>query len=358
MTIATAAIGQVLDRQTVAQHFVKRPFIPPSSNESNSALARSRAAPIELISAARLPYLPASLDPFPRLPTTVAMADINWIDRQEYPFASRFFNSERGRLHYVDEGRGQPIVMVHGTPTWSFLYRELIKGLSGSHRCIAVDHLGFGLSDKPSPALRPEEHARVLQAFIDSLGLGEFTLVIHDFGGPIGLSYALAKPASVRRLVLFNTWMWPVKNDPHFERPARLFSGALGRFLYLRGNFAVNVMMKFIAASRIAPVAWRHYRQAQASTEARTAAWTLARELTGSTDWYASLFQRRAEIANKPALILWGLKDQAFPCKILQNWSLLFTNAQIHSFPDAGHFVMEDKGAELVPLVTKFIQDH
>ena len=115
-------------------------------------------------------------------------------------------------LHYIDEGRGDPVVMVHGTPTWSFLYRHVVKGLSKNYRCIAPDHIGFGLSDKPQGwSYTIEAQAKNLQVLLDSLDLEDITLVVHDFGGPIGLSYAIENPEKVSRLVIMNTWLWSLK---------------------------------------------------------------------------------------------------------------------------------------------------
>ncbi len=261
-----------------------------------------------------------------------------------------------GRMHYVDEGQGRPIVMVHGTPTWSFMYRHLIKGLSAQYRCIAADHIGFGLSDKPANwSYLPKDHAQNLKRLIESLGLKDITLLVHDFGGPIGLSYAIDQPENVQQLILCNTWMWSLKGDPHFERPGKWFSGSLGRFLYERGNFAVRVMMQHVAGSRLTDTALHHYVRAQSSPEARHAAWVFARELIGSSDWLAELMRRNERIKDLPTLILWGAKDRALPKKILQNWSLLMTRAQITAFPDAGHFVFEDQGAALCPLIVEFL---
>src|SRR5262245_1933815 len=128
-----------------------------------------------------------------------------------YPFTPRFL----GKLHYIDEGAGPPILFVHGTPTWSFEFRHLIAGLRATHRCVAVDHLGFGLSERPpDAAYTPEAHAERLRAFVDALGLERFTLVVHDFGGPIGLPLALDGSGRVERLVVLNSWMWSFADDP------------------------------------------------------------------------------------------------------------------------------------------------
>jgi pimeloyl-ACP methyl ester carboxylesterase len=130
------------------------------------------------------------------------MADLEWLDRSVYPFKPRYLQVSGGRMHYVDEGRGDPILMVHGTPTWSFVYRHLIRDLSRDYRVVAVDHLGFGLSDKPENGpYRPQQLASNLRTVIDQLQLRGFSLAVHDFGGPIGLSYAIEEPANVRALV-------------------------------------------------------------------------------------------------------------------------------------------------------------
>jgi haloalkane dehalogenase len=287
------------------------------------------------------------------------MQDTEWIDRAEYPFAPHWFATEHGRMHYLDEGQGSPVVMVHGTPAWSFLYRHLIKGLSPKHRCVAADHLGFGLSDKPAGSAfsyRPQDHARNLGALLNSLGLDNITLVVHDFGGPIGLSYALEHPERVKRLVIVNTWMWSLRGDPHFARPGKLFGGGLGRFLYEKFNFAVAVMLKKAARGKLTDTAWRHYQKPMRDIAARYAAWVMARELIGSSDWYEGLIRQKEKIEVKPALVLWGLDDFAFPKKLMQNWSLLLRKAEIQSFPDAGHLVLEEKGTELAGLIEKFIQ--
>ena len=280
----------------------------------------------------------------------------DWLDRLEYPFPARYLALAKGRMHYVDEGQGRPVVMVHGTPTWSFLFRHLIKGLSAHYRCIALDHLGFGLSDKPADgSYLPKDHAQNLKRLIDSLGLKDITLVGHDFGGPISLSYAIEHPENVRQLILCNTWMWSLQGDPHFERASNWLGGSLGRFLYERCNFAVQVMMKHLSGSKLSPAALRHYRGALPAPEDRRAVWILARELIGSSDWFAELMRQNDRIKAIPTLILWGLRDRALPRKLLQNWSLLMSRAQIKTFPDAGHFVFEDQGAALCPLLKEFL---
>ena len=282
---------------------------------------------------------------------------VGWVDHTAYPFRSRFFDARDGRMHYVDEGDGPPLVLVHGTPTWSFLYRHLIASLSRSFRVIAVDHLGFGLSEKPEHApYRPEDHARRLTALIDHLALSDITLVVHDVGGPIGLSYAIERPENIRALVLFNTWMWSLAGDPRVERASRLAAGPLGRLLYRRLNASPRWLMPLVYGdrTRLTPEIHAHYVKPFATAAERTAPWMLARELAGSADWYDSLWARRRALSSKPSLLLWGMKDPTFGIDALARWREALPGAELEEYSDAGHFVPEEIGLALVSRIASF----
>lgn len=270
----------------------------------------------------------------------------SWLDRGMYPFTPHFFETAWGKMHYLDEGEGPPVVLVHGTPTWSFLWRQLIAALSHSHRVIAVDHLGFGLSDKPADApYRPEDHARRLGALLDSLALQDITLIVHDFGGPIGLSYAICEPDKVRALVLFNTWMWSRMDDAATVRASRLLGGRLGRFLYTRLNLSPRVLLPMLYGERshLTPDIHRHYLSPFPDAKSRMALWTLAGELIGSSPWYDTLWAKRQLLAEKPTLMLWGEKDAAFGMADLRRWREVLLHAEVHTFVRAGHFVPEEE---------------
>jgi pimeloyl-ACP methyl ester carboxylesterase len=287
------------------------------------------------------------------------MTTSDWVNRRMYPFESRYLEVEGGRLHYVDEGEGATVLMVHGTPTWSFLYRHQIRELSRDHRVVAFDHLGFGLSDKPEHwRYRPRDHAENLRALIDRLGLAEVTLVVHDFGGPIGLSYAIDQPENVRALVLFNTWMWSLRGTAA-EKMSKFMSGRLGRFLYTRMNFSPRVLVRvaFGDRTKLTREVHRHYLDAFSSPEERQGPWVLARELIGSSDWYESLWAGRERIAEKPALVLWGKKDPAFGADALERWRSVLTRARIVEFPHAGHFVQEEAAEESSAEIREFLSD-
>ncbi len=137
----------------------------------------------------------------------------DWIDRNAYPFNPNYFKLPCGKMHYVDEGKSDHVVvMVHGNPAWSFYFREIITCLSRSFRCIAPDHIGFGLSDKPFDwDYYPESHSDNFRTFLDQIDTDSITLIVQDWGGPIGLSYAIKYPEKVKSLVIMNTWMWSVK---------------------------------------------------------------------------------------------------------------------------------------------------
>ena len=285
------------------------------------------------------------------------MSGDEFVDRGLFPFRSRYVDVGPGRLHVVDEGSGPAVLLVHGTPTWSFLYRRLIADLARDHRVVAADHLGFGLSDRPERwSGRPQDHARNLEVLIERLGLADVVLVVHDYGGPIGLSWALAHAGDVRGLVLFNTWMWSLAGT-RAERTSRLLSGPLGRFLYERLNVSPRLLVPAAFGDRrtLTPEVHRHYVDAFPTPAERRGPYVLARELAASGDWYRSLWRRRERIADKPALVLWGLRDPAFGSEALERWRATLTRAHFVVFPDAGHFVPEEAPEPVGREVRRFL---
>lgn len=274
------------------------------------------------------------------------MQNPSWLNIGEYPFKSHLFETKDGALHYIDEGTGPPVVMIHGTPTWSFLYRNLVKELMGTHRCIVPDMLGFGLSDKPFQAdYRPAAQAQRLEAFLESLNLPKFTLIVHDFGGPIGLSYAINHPEKIERIVLSNTWMWSEASNKQLTVISAIFSSFVGKYLYLKKNFAAKVMMKqgFASQEAFTEQLQLHYHGPFPDKESRMATWSYARELRGSSAWYDSLWNQREKIANIPALILWGMKDAFFQKqRFTDRWKKTFVNQKFVPLDNAGHFVQEE----------------
>jgi haloalkane dehalogenase len=281
------------------------------------------------------------------------------IDRRAYPFESRWSDLPQGRMHYVDEGAGEPIVFVHGTPTWSFEWRHLIADLRSDHRCIAVDHLGFGLSERPSGfAYTPEAHAEAFAAFVQGLDLPPFTLVVHDFGGPTALPLALHRPARVRRLVVVNSWMWSLRGERALERAAKMAASPLGRLLYERLNASPRLLMPSAYADRrrLTPAIHRHYLDRFPDRASRREVlWTLARSLLGSSDHFASLWARRDALRSVPAAIIWGTRDRVLPLGMLQRWREGLPHAVVTELDRSGHWPHEEQPDEMLRALRAFL---
>ena len=284
----------------------------------------------------------------------------DWLDRHAYPFESRYVQLPAGRMHYVDEGSGDPLLFVHGTPTWSFEFRHLIKGLSSRYRCLAPDHFGFGLSDRPSNfAYTPEAHAKALQTFVETLALDRFTLVAHDFGGPIGVPLALASPSRVERLVLLNTWMWPFDDDAAMMRKAKLAGGGLGRVLYKYANASLRLVAPSAYGDRkkLTPAIHRQYLEVFRDRQSRVLVLhELAKSLIGSRDFYASLLAQADRLRDTPTLIIWGMKDTAFLPYQLERWKRLLPTATVVRLEGAGHWPHEEEPQRVNDAITRFLQ--
>jgi pimeloyl-ACP methyl ester carboxylesterase len=281
-------------------------------------------------------------------------------DRKDYPFASRFAEIPAGRIHYIDEGEGETLLFIHGTPTWSFDWRRLVAAFSGGYRCVAPDHLGFGYSDRPKDFdYTPESHARNLEAFVRKLGLRDITLIVHDFGGPIGLPLPLNHPGLVKRVVLINTWMWSFAGDKAMERSGRIAGGARGKFLYRRANFSLRVLRPYAYGDRKKLTASVHKRYLDRFPDAwsrERVLWTLARCLLASGPFYDSLWERRDALRNLPVLLLWGMKDRAFPPSLLRRWKEALPGARTVEIPSAGHWPHEEEPEKVEAALREFLE--
>lgn len=275
-----------------------------------------------------------------------------WLDEKEFPFSSHYFSTPHGEMHYVDEGAGDPIVFVPGNPSWSFEARNVIKALSGQFRCIAVDHIGFGFSDKPQDfSYAPKDHAANLEALLDSLKLERITFVVGDWGGPIGLSYALKHPEKTKAAVITNTFLWSVKNDWYYQMFSNFMGGGLGGWLIRNKNFfAQNVMtMAYGDKSKLTPNIHKHYLNTDPNE--RKGHWVFPGQIIGASDWLASLWEKRAALNGKVKLIAWGGKDIAFREKQLQTWMAEFPQARVMRFPESGHYITEENPVELAQAI-------
>jgi len=263
-------------------------------------------------------------------------------------------------MHYVDEGAGDPIVFVHGNPAWSFEFRNLIRAFSGTNRCIAPDLLGFGLSDKPKDwSYLPEDHAKNLELFLEAFPLTNISLVVGDWGGPIGLSYALNHPETIRNIVITNTWLWSVKSDWYYRAFSAFVGGPVGRWLIKDRNFfaATIVPAVFGDKRRLTKEIHAHYLMPLSQPDERKGSWVFPGRIIGSSPWLQSLWERRDLLQDKKILIAWGMKDIAFRKKELDTWVHAFPRARVIRFEDAGHFVPEEKPEELILAIRDLMAD-
>ena len=277
----------------------------------------------------------------------------DWLTRGLFPFASKFIEIEGHAIHYIDEGEGPTLLMLHGNPTWSFLYRHLIGLLSDRFRCVAPDYPGFGLSIAAELYdHRPESHLEVVERFVDRLGLRDFTPVVQDWGGPIGLRLAGRRPADVRALIVLNTWAWPVDDDPHFVRFSRLMGGAIGGFAIRNFNAFVNVLIPLGTPRRkLSPDTMQAYRRPMSTRDRREATHIFPRAILGSTPFLASVEAGLDRLADKPVLLCWGDKDVAFREKERARFVRTFPRARNLVLPGAGHYVQEESPAEIAAAI-------
>lgn len=284
-------------------------------------------------------------------------------ERDPYPFESRYLRLRCGhRLHYVDEGvaGGAPLLMLHGNPTWSFYYRNLVLGLRDRYRCIAPDHLGCGLSDKPQDwSYRISAHVDNLCELVTRLDLREVTLVTHDWGGPIGYLAAIRSPQRFARFVTFNTAV-SLLSLPRALAMLRLpVVGPLvirGLNGLLRAGFLTSAAHGHglewdVRAGYLAPYdSWAHriaiLRFVQEiPLEAGHPNRELLRELDGNL----------ATFAGRPHLVIWGLKDPIFGHAYLAAWRRRFPDAEVHAFEDTAHWVVEEATERILHLMRTFL---
>lgn len=277
--------------------------------------------------------------------TALATALPAWLDRNAYPFTPARFATRDGELAYLDEGRGPVVLFVHGTPSWSFEARALVRALAPDHRVVVPDHLGFGLSDKPVDApLDPASHAHRLRELVERLDLRDVTLVVHDFGGPIGLPLAL-DTSRIARVVLLNTWMWSSEGDRSIARLDRFVRSFVGRLAYRWGNLSARVLLPASFGDRKALTkdVHRQYLGPFAHRRDREGTYAMACALRGSDPYYASLWAKREALQRLPVSVVWGLADPAFTEQHLARWESALPQAPVTRLRGCGHFVAEER---------------
>jgi haloalkane dehalogenase len=281
----------------------------------------------------------------------------SWLDTEEYPFRPHYYQVQDHKLHYIDEGTGQVILFVHGTPSWSFDYRNIIKNLQSNFRCIAIDHIGFGLSDKPEDyQYSTLTHSSILEQFILEKDLRNIILVTHDFGGPIGLNAAIHHPERIQKIVTFNSWLWSSEQEEEFIKLKKVLESPILPFLYRNLNFSPKFLLpKSFGDKPLSKTLLKQYTKPFANRKQRNGALGFAKSLLADQQWFEELWNNKTPIANKPMLFLWGMKDPIITPKHLQKFQTGFTNSQTVELESCGHFPQEEEPERVIAEIRKFL---
>ncbi|MCM0081527.1 alpha/beta fold hydrolase [Geomonas sp. Red32] len=285
-----------------------------------------------------------------------------------YPFVGKTLDLGGLSYHYLDEGSGDPVVMVHGNPSWSFYYRNLVLALRNRYRCIVPDHIGCGFSDKPGDDRYDYTLSRRvddLEKLIDHLALtGKITLVVHDWGGMIGMAYASRHPERIGRLVILNTAAFHLPKEKKFPLGLKICRDTLLGTLLVRGFNAFSAGASIVGCKKnpMSAELQAAYRAPYDSWANRIATLRFVQDipLTPEDRGY-SLVSEVADglerFADLPMAIFWGELDFVFDRSFLKEWMRRFPKAKVKSYPDAGHYILEDMKEEVVPLIEKFFAE-
>ena len=281
--------------------------------------------------------------------------------RVEYPFDSNFMTTAGGhRLHYVDEGEGRPFLFVHGNPTWSFFFRKLIRHFSPSMRCVAVDHIGCGLSDKPQDfEYRLEQHIEHLEHLVLELDLKNIRLLVHDWGGAIGMGVAGRHPERFSEIVISNTAAFRSQRMPWLLKIAKM--PHIGQFLIRRFNAFAGLTPTLGTAepSRMTTLAKQGFLLPYDSWEHRIATYRFVADipLDEGHPSYATLTQveeNLEKLKGLPILLLWGEKDWVFTPHFMTRFQEFFPEAAARSYPDCGHLLIEEKPGRVIEEIEAY----
>ena len=286
--------------------------------------------------------------------------------RKLYPFATRLCGVPGGAYHYIDEGEGEPVVMVHGNPTWSFFYRNLVLALREKHRCLVPDHIGCGLSDKPDNAGQYTLGRHIdnieswLEAVLPPAGEpgGRFNLVVHDWGGPIGIGYAVRHPERIRRLTILNTSVFPDGAMPLAIRLCR--PPGLGAMLVRALNLFCLGGAYFATEKSLPAAVRRGFLAPYNSWANRVAVHAFVKDIPLTQDSpslpvLTDIGSRLDSLRGLPMLVQWGMRDWCFTPFFLGLWRRRFPDAGIDEY-DAGHYLLEDAGDRIIPRIREFME--
>lgn len=287
------------------------------------------------------------------------------VSTELYPFESHYLNLNGNRYHYIEAGEGAPVVMLHGNPSWSFYYRELFQKLAPFYHCLAPDHIGMGYSDKPkddSYSYTLAQRVKDLEAFLAAKGLTQnITLVMHDWGGIIGMCYARRHPEAIKNLVVLNTTAFHLPQGKRFPFILKLTRTVVGAFMVRAFNaFSASATRVGVKRKKMPRVIRRAYQAPYDSWQNRIATLRFVQDIPihqsdPGYDQIEDLQNHLYLFRNTPILIAWGLKDQVFDVHFLNKWLEYFPQAEAHRFEACGHYVLEDAQEEIGKLIIDFL---
>jgi pimeloyl-ACP methyl ester carboxylesterase len=279
--------------------------------------------------------------------------------KQEYPFSSHFSAVENHKLHYIDEGRGEVILMVHGNPTWSFFYRNLAKHFSKNFRVVVPDHLGCGLSDKPQNyEYTLKNHIDNLDKLVQELKLSNITLILHDWGGAIGMGLATRYPHLIKKIVVMNTAAFTSDEIP---TRINILRNPLGEW-FIRSFNGFAGPATYMATKRgLSPIIKKGFILPYKNFESRIATAKFVRDipLTKEHPTYSTLIdiENKLNLIKAPLLVLWGEKDFCFTLNFHKRWLEIFPKAKSVTFPEAGHYLVEDELDGVIKEISTFLSE-
>ena len=282
-----------------------------------------------------------------------------------YPFDRHWLEIDDLRLHYLDEGKGDTVVAVHGNPTWSFYYRDLVRDLRDEYRVIVPDHMGCGLSDKPGDDAYEYTLSRRIGDFsrlMDDLGLDDINLVVHDWGGMIGLGWAARNPERIKRLVILNTAAFHLPRTKSFPWQLWMVRDTPLGPLMVRGvnGFARGATHMACTRKKLSKEVRDAYCAPYDSWADRIATLRFVQDIPlrpgePGYDIVSDTAARLEVFRDRPVLVCWGDKDFVFDHHFLAEWQRIFPEADVHCFPDCGHYILEDASEEIIPLIRNFL---
>jgi len=284
-----------------------------------------------------------------------------------YPFERHRLDLDGLRYHYLDEGDGEVVVAVHGNPTWSFYYRDLVRDLSDEYRVVVPDHMGCGLSDKPSDDDYDYTMSRRIDDFaalMDDLDLTDINLVVHDWGGMIGLAWAVRNPERIKRLVILNSAAYHLPKSKRFPWQLWMVRDTPLGPLMVRGfnAFARGAASLACTRKRLSKEVRDAYCAPYDSWADRIATLRFVQDVPlrpgeRGYDIVSDTAARLDELSDRPVLVCWGDKDFVFDHHFLEEWLRLYPDAEVHRFPDCGHYILEDASEEIIPLIRRFLME-